>query len=93
MAITRINNFEAAEGKGAELHAFLKSVVPLIQAAPGCQACRVLHNQDNARQFVVLETWDSVAAHQASMKSIAPEKLAEVKPLLAGAPSGAYYAE
>jgi hypothetical protein len=40
----------------------------------------------------MIEIWDSVESHQASVKNIPPEMLAEIRPLLASAPSGKYYA-
>ncbi len=40
---------------------------------------------------MVIEVWDNAAAHQASVKNIPPRALEEVKKLLAGPPSGAYY--
>jgi hypothetical protein len=39
----------------------------------------------------MLEVWDSVESHQASVKNIPPEMLAEIRPLLASEPSGSYY--
>ncbi len=35
--------------------------------------------------------WDSIEAHQASVKNISPEQLGEVRLLLAESPSGNYY--
>ncbi|MBK5276697.1 MAG: hypothetical protein JJE30_16835 [Desulfuromonadales bacterium] len=54
--------------------------------------CQVLQNQESLNEFVVIEVWDSVSAHQASVKNIPPEKIGIVMPLLAGPPSGSYYA-
>ncbi|MGZ9222428.1 MAG: hypothetical protein ACXW4Q_09985 [Anaerolineales bacterium] len=34
---------------------------------------------------------NSIESHQASAKNIPPEKLAEIRPLLASSPSGDYY--
>jgi hypothetical protein len=39
----------------------------------------------------MIEVWDSIESHQASVKNIPPEMLAEIRPLLASAPSGSYY--
>jgi len=41
----------------------------------------------------VLEVWESIEAHQASVQDIPPESLAEVMALLDGPPAGAYYHE
>lgn len=91
MNITRINKFEAKDGMGGKLHAFLTSIVPLIEQAPGCESCKLLRSQENANQFLIIEVWASVAAHQASVKNIPPEKLSVVMPMLANPPSGSYY--
>jgi hypothetical protein len=39
----------------------------------------------------MIEIWDSIESHQASVKNIPPGKLAEVQPLLGAAPGGSYY--
>jgi len=48
-------------------------------------------SQDDATKFTMLEMWDSIESHQASVKNIPPEMLAEIRPLLASTPSGEYY--
>jgi len=92
MSVTRINSFEAEEGMASNLHAFLLSIVPLIEQSPGCQSCQVLRNQERGNEFVIIEVWDSVAAHQASAQNIPPEKLGVLMLMLASPPSGSYYA-
>jgi len=92
MSTTRISNFEAHDGMADALHAFLRSIVPLIEKAPGCESCQLLRNQQNTNAFVVIETWSSIEAHQASVKDIPPAKIAEVMPMLVSPPSGTYYA-
>lgn len=92
MNVTRINKFEAKEGMATDLHTFLISIVPLIEQSKGCTSCQVLQNQERRNEFVVIEVWDSVPAHQASVKNIPPEKVAVIMPLLASPPCGAYYA-
>ena len=93
MNVTRINRFEAKEGMAINLHEFLMSIVPLIEQSQGCASCQVLQNQENHNEFVVIEEWGSVSAHQASAKNIPPEKIRAVMPLLANAPNGSYYGE
>lgn len=92
MSVTRINKFEAKDGMADSLHAFLKSIVPRIQQSHGCESCQVLRSQENANEFVVIEVWASVSAHQESVKNIPPEKIGAVMPMLASPPSGSYYA-
>jgi quinol monooxygenase YgiN len=91
MAIVRINEFHAAPDKAAALREFLGSVIDVIKTSPGCQACELLAQQDDPARLVIVETWDSVAAHQAAATRIPPEKLAEVRPLLAEPPVGRYH--
>ena len=91
MSVTRINKFEANEGMAAPLRQFLISIVPLIRQARGCTSCQLLGSQEHLNEFLVVEVWESVLAHQASMKTIPPEKLAEVMSLLTRPPNGSYY--
>jgi hypothetical protein len=42
---------------------------------------------------MVIELWDSVEAHRASVKDIPPEQLEEVMRLLASPPQRRYFAE
>ena len=41
MAIARINEFHAKPGHGAELRAFLMSVVTDVRTATGCRTCEL----------------------------------------------------
>jgi quinol monooxygenase YgiN len=93
MNVTRINRFKAKEGMAISLHEFLMSIVPLVEQSQGCASCQVLQNQENQNEFVVIEEWGSVSAHQASAKNIPPEKIRAVMPLLASPPNGLYYGE
>jgi quinol monooxygenase YgiN len=90
MSITRLTVFPAQEGKSDELRRFLSGVVATIRASPGCQSCQLLVGHDRPTRQVVLEVWDSIDAHKASVKQIPPAALAEVMKLLAEPPSGEY---
>jgi quinol monooxygenase YgiN len=91
MTVTRINEFRAQVGKADALRDFLLSVVPTIESSVGCQACQLLQSHDDPTRFVVVEVWDSIEAHQASVKNIPAGAFEHVMQLLASAPSGAYY--
>ncbi len=91
MSITRINHFEAKEGMAESLHAFLNSVIDMIRQAPGCESCQLLRSLEKPREWVILEVWASVLAHQAAARVIPPEKISAVMPMLEKPPSGAYY--
>jgi quinol monooxygenase YgiN len=92
MPIVRINEFQAAPGKAASLHAFLADVVGVIEQAPGCREVLLLTEHEDPTRLVIVETWDSIDAHKAAASMIPPAKLAEVQPLLAAPPRGRYYA-
>lgn len=91
MPIVRINEFHAPSDKAAALQEFLSAVIAVIEAAPGCQSCQLLVAPDDASRIAIIETWDSIAAHQAAASLIPAEKLAQVRPLLAEPPQGRYY--
>jgi quinol monooxygenase YgiN len=93
MSITRINEFRAKDGSADALLTFLTRLIPTIAAIPGCQSCQLLQRHDEPTRFIVLEVWESIEAHQASVKDISSESLAELMALLDGRPAGAYYHE
>ena len=91
MSITRINHFEAAEGKSVELRDFLRGVVAVVERQAGCQSCQLLRELQEPRRIAMVEVWESVAHHQAAAKAIPPEQIAQVMPLLAVPPRGNYF--
>jgi quinol monooxygenase YgiN len=93
VSVTRINEFRAKDGQAQGLRDFLASIVPTIEASDGCRSCRLLQDLDDETMFVVVEVWDSVEAHKASVEGITPEQLEEVTRLLAGPAQGRYLVE
>ncbi|MGE5373719.1 MAG: putative quinol monooxygenase [Bacteroidota bacterium] len=91
MSVARIGEFTAAPQSVEELRAFLISILPIIKSSQGCKSVQLYQSQQDPTRFNMIEIWDSVELHQASVKNIPPEKLAEIRPLLASAPSGSYY--
>jgi quinol monooxygenase YgiN len=91
MSVTRISEFRAQAGKEDALRDFLSSLVPAILSSDGCRSCQLLQGHDDVTRFVMIEVWDSIEAHQASVKNIPAEAFQGVMKLLAGAPSGEYY--
>ena len=91
MPIVRINEFRAAAGQGAALRDFLRGVIDLVLAAPGCGGCELLVDPEDDTRLAIVETWENVAAHQEAAKRVPQEKLAAVRPLLGEPPRGRYY--
>ena len=91
MSIYRIGETQAKPETTEALRDFLISIMPMIKSSPGCESVALYQNRDEPTKFIITELWDSSDSHQASVKNIPPEKLAEIRPLLASSPSGNYY--
>ncbi|HLF75097.1 MAG TPA: antibiotic biosynthesis monooxygenase family protein [Anaerolineales bacterium] len=91
MTITRIGETQAKPETVEALRDFLLSILPVIKSSQGYQSVQLYQSQDDPAKFIVIEVWDSIESHQASVKNIPAEKLAEIRRLLASAPSGGYY--
>ena len=91
MSVYRIGEVRAKPELTDSLRDFLISIMPGIKSSPGCESVTLYQSQDDATKFTMIEVWNSVTSHQASVKNIPPDMLAEIRPLLASAPSGSYY--
>ena len=91
MSVTRINEFQAIEGKGDELRDLMRSFLPGIESAQGCRSCRLLQSVDDPQRIVILEVWEDVGAHQAATQAIPAAALQQAMELLAGPPKGEYF--
>ena len=91
MSITRIGEFQAKQESIGQMHDFLISIMPGIKSSQGCESVQLYQSENDSTKFIMIEVWDSIESHQASVKNISPEDLAKIKPLLAGAPSGNYF--
>lgn len=91
MSISRIGEVRAKDELIEELRDFLMSIMPMIKSSEGCEAVQLYQSQDDPTKFIMIEIWDSLESHQASVKNIPSEKLGEIRPLLASSPSGSYY--
>ena len=91
MSISRIGEVQAKEGVADELREFLISIMPGIKSSEGCESVQLYQSQDEPSRFMMIEVWDSIESHQASVKNIPPEKLGEIRPLLATSPRGSYF--
>ena len=91
MSITRIGETQAKPETTEALRDFLLSIMPMIKSSQGCESVTLYQSQTDPTQFTMLEVWDSIESHQASVKNIPSEMLGEIRPLLASAPSGGYF--
>jgi quinol monooxygenase YgiN len=91
MSISRIGEVQAKPELTEDLREFLISIMPMIKSSEGCESVQLYQNQNDPPKFMMIEVWDSVESHQASVRNIPPEKLSEIRPLLASSPSGSYY--
>ncbi|HEY3474383.1 MAG TPA: antibiotic biosynthesis monooxygenase family protein [Anaerolineales bacterium] len=91
MSVYRIGEVQAKDGLTEDLREFLLSIMPLIESSEGCESVQLYQRQDDPSKFTMIEVWDSVESHQASVKNIPTEKLGEIRPLLATSPSGSYF--
>lgn len=91
MSITRINEFRAQAGDGKALRERLQSFVPVIESSAGCLSCQVLQSRKDPAHIIVIEVWDSIDAHQASLHAIPPNAFKDAMQLLAAPPTGEYY--
>lgn len=91
MSITRINEFRAVEGESALLRDRIVLLVPVIESAEGCLSCQLLQSRKDENHFIVIEVWDNVESHHASLQHIRPDVFHEVRNYLAVPPTGEYY--
>lgn len=91
MSISRIGEMQAKDESIEDLREFLISIMPGIQSSEGCESVQLYQSADDPSKFLMIEVWDRVESHQASVRNIPPEKLGEIRPLLATSPSGSYY--
>ena len=91
MAITRINEFRAKPGRGSALRTFLESVITDVRSAPGCRSCYLYEALDDPERFAVIEVWETVDAHKAAGRALAPARIEEAMTLLGSPAVGTYY--
>jgi quinol monooxygenase YgiN len=91
MTIHRIGETQAKPETTEALRDFLLSIIPLIKSSEGCESVALYQSHDDPTKFTMIEVWDSIESHQASVKNIPPEMLTQIRPLLASALRGGYY--
>lgn len=91
MSVTRINEFKAADRKGVELSAFLTSLTEYISSSDGCEECELLHNNDDATKFILIEKWATEEAHHHSVDNYPKGTMEAAMPLLGEIPKSDFY--
>lgn len=91
MSVLRLNHFTAKDGCEEELKEKLTAILPILQNAAGNLSCKLVVESDKPANIVIIEEWQDVEAHKASLATVPPETFAPVMALLAGSPTGAYY--
>jgi quinol monooxygenase YgiN len=91
VSIYRIGETQAKPEQIEALRDFLISIMPGIKSSEGCESVQLYQSQDDPTMFTLIEVWNSVEAHKASVKEIPPDLLAQIRPLLASTPSGSYF--
>ncbi len=92
MSVIYIGQSQAKADELDNFRDFLTSIVaPAIRASQGCESYQLFQNHDDPTKFVGIEVWASVEAHQASVKNIPAERIAEFMKLVAGPPTGGYH--
>ncbi len=91
MTVTRVNEFVAREGKSAEMGEYLASIIPVIESAEGCLYAHLLCGVDNPSRFLIIETWESIAAHQLSVEGVDKKEFLRAMEMLAEKPRAEYF--
>lgn len=89
--ITRINEFQAADGRAEELYSFLKSLAPYITSSDGCVSFEVLRSVSAPSTFAVIERWADIESHKKSLERFPKEEMQSAMPLFGAPPKGNYY--
>jgi quinol monooxygenase YgiN len=92
MSVVRIGETQAKPETSEALRACIISIIAGIKSSQGCESVTLYQSQDDPTRFTMIEVWDSVEAHQASVTNIPSEMLAKIRPLLASPPGGEYFA-
>jgi len=91
MTVARVYRMTAAEGKADALAKALGDVVATIRSVSGSEGVELLQDADQPHQFLFIEKWTSVEAHQAAFSQMPAGTLDEVSAAMAGPPDGAYF--
>ena len=75
MSVYRIGETQAKPETIEALREFLISIMPGIKESAGCESVQLFQSSNDPTKFTMIEIWDSVESHKASVKNIPPELL------------------
>jgi len=90
MTIARIYRMQAAAGRGDELALALADLVSVVSAIAGCQGADLIRETDAPEQFLFIEKWVSIVAHQAGAAALPKGSFSAIGAALAAPPQSAY---
>jgi quinol monooxygenase YgiN len=92
MSIYRIGQMKARDGEEEALRQFVEGIImPGIETSAGNLSCQIYESQEAPGTFMIVEEWENVEAHKASVKNISPDDIQTIMKLLADSPAGNYY--
>ncbi len=92
MSIAYIGQSQANPDAIEDLRDFYTALVaPAITSSEGCNSYHLFQSQEDPTQFIGIEVWASIEAHQASIKNIPAESISEFMKLVAAPPRGKYF--
>ena len=69
MSVARIGESQAKPETSEALRDFLLSIMPGIKSSQGCESVTLYQSQDDPTKFTMIEIWDSIESHQASVRT------------------------
>ena len=70
MSVARIGETQAKPETTQALRDFLISIMPGIKSSLGCESVTLYQSQADSTRFTIIEIWDSIESHHASVKNI-----------------------
>ena|ERR1700761_686725 len=90
MAIARVYQMTAAEGKDQMLLEALTALERLVRPLEGCLGVDLLRDVKHTNKFLFIEKWHSVEAHKAAAPLLPKPSFAAVMQAIAEPPASSY---
>jgi quinol monooxygenase YgiN len=92
MPVLAIVTLEVKPGMTGEFLRTLQRPLELTQAHPNCRRAELYASQADPNRYVLLEEWDTIAAHQAHFQGlVAAGEVAACMPTWNGLPKSTHY--